>query len=89
MEKRNRKRTDKRLLVKFGKDSARITGFTGDLSHQGIFIKSNMVFNPGTILKLELTLPDKSVIKLEGRVMWAKKVPPSLHRITKKSGMGI
>ncbi len=89
MEKRDRKRNDKRLYVKFGEASPEKIGFTGDISLDGIFIKSNTVFNPGTTLKIELTLPDKKVLQIVGKVMWAKKVPPSLHRFTKKSGMGI
>ncbi len=91
MDKSDRKikRTDKRLLIKFGEDSPRMVGFTGDISQAGIFIKSSKVFGPGTILKIDLTLPNNLVLHLEGRVMWAKKVPPSLHRVTKKSGMGV
>ncbi|HSG06131.1 MAG TPA: PilZ domain-containing protein [Nitrospiria bacterium] len=89
MEKRDLKRTDKRLFVKFGKDHPEKIGFTGDISSSGIFIKTNSVFNPGTSLMMELTLPDKKILKMQGKVMWAKKVPPSLHRFTKKSGMGV
>ncbi len=89
MEKRDRRRADKRLFVKFGKDTPEKVGFTGDISFNGIFIKSSTVFNPGTTLKIEITLPDKTVVPLQGKVMWAKKVPPSLHRLTKKSGMGV
>lgn len=91
MDRSNRKskRTEKRLLIKFGEDSPRMVGFTGDISQAGIFIKSSKVFNPGTFLKIALTLPNNLVLDLEGHVMWAKKVPPSLHRFTKKSGMGV
>lgn len=89
MEKRDRSRQEKRLFVKFGKVSPEKIGFTGDLSLQGIFIKTNSVFNPGTSLKIELTLPDSKILQLQGKVMWAKKVPPNLHRFTKKSGMGV
>ncbi len=89
MEKRNKGRIGKRLFVRFGTEKAERVGFTDDISSDGLFIKSNGVFPPGTILRIELTLPDQRIIRLVGRVMWSKQVPPSLIRYTKKSGIGI
>ena len=87
-DKRNLRRHRKRLQIKFGVETAGRFGFTEDLSETGIFIKSAVVQNPNSILKLELTTTGGEVISMEGRVMWAKKVPPNLLRRL-KGGMGV
>ena len=89
MNKRRNDRIGKRLFVRFGKEKPDKVGFTEDVSETGLFIKTNTVFNPGTHLKLELTLPDEKVIQVAGLVMWAKQVPQNLLRFTKKCGMGV
>jgi Tfp pilus assembly protein PilZ len=75
--------------VKFGKTTPDHIGFTGDISPTGIFIKSNYVFQPGTNIAIDLTLPNDKLLRLSGHVKWAKRIPPSLMRFVKKSGMGI
>ena len=89
MEKRNKNRVDKRLFVKFGKEKPERVGFTVDVSPTGLFIKTTTVFQPGTTLRIELTLPDQRTLLITGQVMWAKQVPSSFLRLTKKSGMGV
>ena len=89
MNKRSRTRYGKRLFVKYGRDSTDKIGFTGDLSATGLFIKTSAVYRPGTEIHVEITLPDQKTINIRGKVMWAKQVPPSLLRISKKSGMGV
>lgn len=87
-ENRNQPRHRKRIQVRYGVDSPTRVGFTEDVSDEGFFIKSALVQRPGTILQVELTTPDGEIILLEGRIRWAKKVPPNLlHRV--KGGMGI
>ena len=76
-------------MLKFGRSEPEFLGFSGDLSHTGIFIKTNNVFRPGTHLAIDLVLPDESNLRLYGYVMWAKKVPASLIRQIKKGGMGV
>ncbi|ALC17984.1 PilZ domain-containing protein [Desulfuromonas soudanensis] len=87
-DKRNIRRHRKRLQVKFGVEEAGRFGFTEDLSDTGIFIKSAVVQNPNSVLKLELTSPGGEIIYLVGRVMWARKVPPNLLQRL-KGGMGV
>lgn len=89
MEKRTKKRYPKRLYVRFGKEKPDHIGFTQDISATGVFVKSNFSFPPSTRLKVELTLPDETIIECNGIVQWAKKVPPALSRLVKKNGMGI
>ena len=89
MDKRGRTRHNKRLFIRFGLGAPDKVGFTEDVSSSGLFVKSHFVFAPGTLLKIELTLPDGPIVSMAAQVMWAKKVPPALIRHMKKSGMGL
>ncbi|MGW8271903.1 MAG: PilZ domain-containing protein, partial [Thermodesulfovibrionales bacterium] len=51
----------------------------------GLFIKTQRGFRPGTVLEMEITLPDDSVTKLKGRVIRTIKTSESAI----KNGMGI
>jgi len=88
-EKRDKRRHPRRATVKFGTDEPVRTGFTEDLSFEGMFIKSTAVLPPKTRLNIEISVPDKGVIRMEGIVMWAKKVPTNLFHLVKKGGMGV
>ncbi len=89
MEKRGLKRFRKRLQLRFGQDSSSKVGFTSDISPQGFFIHSALVLPPQTRLQIELSPPGGAeAVLIEGRVVWAKKVPPNLLRLT-KGGMGV
>ena len=89
MEKRTRNRIARRLFVRFGPEHVISIGFTGDISVTGIFIKTNTIFAPGSILKMEIELAGPNILHLRGTVMWAKRVPTTLSRHIKKSGMGV
>ena len=86
---RDVRRLRKRLTLKFGIDLPVRLGFTEDISHQGMCIKTAMVCPPGSRLKIELSLPDGTVAQMAGVVMWAKKVPPNMVHLVKKCGMGV
>ena len=88
-EKRNLNRYKKRLSVRFGTDEASQLAFSEDVSDHGIFIKTGKVYPLGTILKIELTLPDDDNVFFEGMVRWTKKVPPQLIGKVNKAGLGI
>jgi hypothetical protein len=83
----NRKK--KRLTVRFGREAAEKLGFTEDISRTGIFLKTAQILQPGSPIKIELEVGRDEVVQLEGTVVWAKKVPPELIRLVKKSGMGV
>lgn len=86
-EKRWKKRHRRRLPVRYGLDGPTRVGFTEDINHGGIFIKTAMIANPGTQLHVELRLP-KGEVAFIGEVRWAKRVPASvLHKL--KGGMGV
>ena len=87
-DKRNDARYRKRLTLKFGVDEASRIGFTEDISDTGIFIRSASPMAPNTILTVEIQTLKGEIIRLKGRIMWAKKVPQNMmHRI--KGGMGL
>lgn len=87
-DKRDIVRYKKRLTVRFGIGEATRVAFTEDVSITGMFIKTANICPPNTKIRIEFELADNKV-ELEGRVMWAKKVPQNLFHLVKKSGMGI
>lgn len=86
-EKRVTRRAKRRVMVRFGEGEPNRTAFTKNLSETGLFLQSNHVFKPGTVLHVELRFPDRE-FSLWARVVWAKKVPPQLAHIL-ECGMGI
>jgi hypothetical protein len=86
-ESRFKKRHRKRFSVYFGIDKAEKFGFTDDINHDGLFIRSAVVVKPGITIMIEIK-PPQGLISMLGEVCWAKKVPPNfLHKI--KGGMGV
>jgi hypothetical protein len=83
-EKRDIKRHKKQLTLRFG-----ILALSADISGNGIFIKTPNITPPGTIIKIELTLPNNEMVIFEGVVRWAKKATPRLIDLGNKSGMGV
>jgi hypothetical protein len=67
--KRTFPRLKRRLMVKFTFDGAARTGFSRDLSHTGLFIKSVSVPPIGEPLSLTVTLPNGKNVLLEGKVV--------------------
>jgi hypothetical protein len=88
-EKRSKPRNLKRLFVRFGPEKPDNIAFTEDISVSGLFIKTKMLFPPGSTLILDIELPDSRILHLKGTVMWSKKVPPAMLRHMKKTGMAI
>jgi len=86
-EKRFEHRRKKRLTVKFGPSDLQFLGFTVDVSVEGLFIESNTVFRPGTLLRVQLNTRDGQTILLDGEVRWGKKYPAYAHKL--RSGMGL
>ena len=87
--KRDIIRLRKRLSIRFGIEEPARLAFTEDISLEGMFVKTVNICPPGSLIKLELTLADDRRVLMEGRVMWAKKVPPQLIHLSKKCGMGV
>lgn len=87
-ENRQQKRHRKRLQLRYGVDGSMRTAFTEDVSEEGFFIQTSFVHSPKTEIRIELMTPTNECIHLDGRVRWAKRVPPNLARLA-KGGMGI
>jgi hypothetical protein len=88
-EKRRKPRIRKRMRVKYGPRIPSKMGFTSDISESGLCVQTFAVYRPGEHLLIELELPSGRSLRLEGRVHWARRVPPNLLRKVKYAGMGI
>jgi Tfp pilus assembly protein PilZ len=86
-EKQQDPRKRGRIRARYGVESLDRTAFTNNVSLSGAFLRTNMVFRPGTTIQLELVLPDETV-QLWAQVIWSKKVPPQLAQ-TVLCGMGV
>src|SRR6185436_14865440 len=81
------RRSRRRLTVKYGAGSARYIGYSANVSGTGMMIRTIRVFDPGTVLNMEVELLSRTV-HLEGRVVWARA--GELRWLpTGKIGMGI
>jgi hypothetical protein len=86
-ESRYKKRHRKRISLNFGISKADKFGFTDDINHDGLFIRSAVCAKPGVTIKVEIKQKG-GLIALLGEVRWSKKVPPNvLHKL--KGGMGV
>lgn len=88
-DKRNLNRYKKRLSVRFGADAPNQLAFSEDVSDHGLFIKTGKIYPIGTILKVEIMLPDDEYVFLEGIIRWSKRIPPQLLSKVQKAGLGI
>ena len=88
-EKRNIDRHRKRYPLRFGSGDLARTAFTEDISTTGLFVRTAHVCNPGSLVKVELTLENEQQVILEARVVWVKRVPPQMIRLARKGGMGL
>ena len=87
-DSRLEQRNKKRLSVKFGHDKLEHLGYLSDVSSQGFFVESRIVYKPGVVVNCELTTRNGETILIEGKVQWSKKGAMRLSHIM-KSGMGI
>lgn len=88
-DKRNLIRYKKRLTVRFGPDAPLQLAFSEDVSEYGLFIKTGKLYPLGTVLQIEMMLPDGEYVFFEGMVRWSKKIPPQLLDKVDKAGLGI
>ncbi len=73
MASRDYERAPGRLQVEFRSPTALLVAYTVNLSRGGMFIQCGKELPPeGAVLDLEITLPDRSVVELEGVVTWQR-----------------
>jgi hypothetical protein len=87
-ESRTRKRHLKRFTVKFGIQKNELKrGFTDDINHEGFFVRSAVVFPPGSLVHVEINHPDGQIV-ICGQIRWGKAVPANfIHKM--KGGVGV
>jgi PilZ domain len=86
-EKREIRRHRKRLKVRYGDGRQKSIGFIEELSEDGFFIRTGLVFSPQSTLTIDLDTEGET-ISLSGRVQWTKRIPANMvHKL--KGGMGI
>ncbi len=88
-EKRDCRRYRKRVQVRFGTDTPSKLAFTEEISALGMFIKTALIYPPGSRVTIEITLPDNSLVRFNGSIRWAKKVPPNMLHLARKCGFGV
>ena len=76
-EKRIFPRKKKRLIVDYELDQKPYSGFTWDLSYTGLFIASPHMPRIGLTLSLRLHLPNGKMLECTGKVIRAKRIPPT------------
>jgi len=84
MPKRLCHRFTKRLEVTFSSGGLKYRGISSDLSAGGLFIRTRNGLIPGSLIDIELYLPEGKAGLLKGIVRRTVKAP-----LTMKSGMGI
>lgn len=73
MASRDFERAPGRLQVEFRSPTALLVAYTVNLSRGGMFIQCGNDLPPeGAVLDLEITLPDRSVVELQGVVTWQR-----------------
>ena len=85
MDKRKDMRLSKKLYTKLRAESSVSWGLLGDVSDDGLFIKSNRDFTMGEAIDIEIFMPDNNNSLLKG-IIRRKIELPETHR---KYGLGI
>ena len=80
-------RMRRRIQVRYGVGRPEYTGYSGNISKNGLMIRAPRVFGPGTILDLEVTLGETPWV-VKGKVRWAREGSVSLLQ-TGRVGMGV
>ena len=80
-EKRRFPRKRRRLTVEFEWEKTSCTGFTYDISSEGIFVRATRFPKPGARISATLVLPGEKPVKVRGTVVRTFRVPASLTRV--------
>ncbi len=85
MRKRQCHRFTKRLEVTFTSEGSRFRGISSDLSAGGLFIRTQHGLTPGSLVDIDVYLPDDKIGHLKGIVKRTIKTALSVI----KNGMGV
>ena len=70
-------RFTKRLEATFSSGGLSYRGILSNLSQNGLFIRTNRGFAPGTTVDIELVMPDNTLCRIKGVVKRTIKTPMS------------
>lgn len=85
MSKRKHARFIRRLETEFSAEGKEYRAISSDFSCNGLFIRTNHAFPPGTHLSIRVHLPEGETAILKGRVRRALKTTV----VSLKNGMGV
>ncbi len=88
-DKRNKNRFPKRLQLRYGPENPEKMAYTGDLSEDGLFIRTVVAKIVHGRMQIEITTPEGDLIIVEGQIRWAKRVPPQMVQKHPRAGFGI
>ncbi|HPQ71413.1 MAG TPA: PilZ domain-containing protein [bacterium] len=74
-EHRYQKRVAKNLLAKVMTQTSEFFGFVQDLAQGGLGLTTNRKIDPGTNVDINLNIPAKPTMKLNGRIAWRRDLP--------------
>jgi hypothetical protein len=86
-QKQLSQRFRRRVVVHFGPEEPRYIGYSRNVSRTGMMVGAVKVFDPGTVLQIELDLPG-GPLRTTGVVVWAREGPVQ-WLATGRIGMGI
>ena len=78
-------RFTKRLEATFSSGGLSFRGILSNISENGMFIRTNRGFAPGTTVDIDIVMPDNTIVALKGIVKRTIKTAIT----TMKNGMGI
>lgn len=91
--RRKTRRFIKRCSVEFAVHGVRHTGISSDFSLEGLFIRTNYPYPPGTLMEITITLPDGRYSNILARVRRVNKSIPgriiAASSKYSKNGMGV
>lgn len=88
MDKRRRARKKTRLPARFGATRPERLGLITDASAHGFYLSTNAVLARGTVVQVQVKMPGREPLLLEGRVMRARRVASQLVTLS-TGGMGV
>jgi len=77
IENRKFRRFGQKLMVRIHSGDSRSCGIMSDVSQNGMFIRSEGVFEENMIVLIELVLPDNRISSLTGRIKRKMRIPGS------------
>ncbi len=87
-QKRLLARQRKRLQLELSGPAGAGMGFTENVSATGLLVHSNLVFPPGSRVRVTLRLPDGGTTSFDTEVRWSRRVEGALA-LTAKNSMGL